>query len=814
MTTFSRAAKLYIVLTLAAGLGAFVAGVWPWRWTSIPLFSIFLVGFVVSSELKVRVPGIQGTMSASQLFVFLAIVGLSRGEALALGCIGALVQTVWSAKSRPTLIQTAFNFANMALSVAVAYALFHLELPGHPEVHLATRLVGSATAFFLVNTLLVSGVIALTERKSPLRVWVDGFMWSFGYYLIAAGVAVTLTLLGSEGNWQVPVVAIPVLFAIYYSYRQHLNRLEGDKKHAEENAALHLRIIEALAAAIEAKDTTTHDHLERVQVYAMELGRKLKLDPQGLRALQAASLLHDIGKLAVPEHIISKPGKLTREEFEKMKIHPVVGAAILERVGFPYPVVPIVRHHHEKWDGSGYPDGLRGEEIPIGARILSVVDCLDALASDRQYRRALPPEEVMSKIATGAGTAFDPAVVEVLAANYQHLEEKVRQGAQVHQKLETNIHVARGHSPAAGLAVSNPERRNGAAGGAPGRNGALDALARAREELAFAARLCLDPGSDIGLEAFLMVLDDRLRGLLRHDAMAVYLVSGGCVVPWYVRGTDAALFAELRIPLGKGISGWVVHHGQPMLNGNPAVESAYLSNPARSTSLRSAVSVPLPGVGGKIGALTLYHRRPDAFAAGDRQVLAAIAGKVARVMERVCPEERARILAPAPSDGTRRLIQCLDASLTRRPRNPVSVVAVEAPEARGRVLQEIEDGLRVLAGEGGGCARTGTSAWIAALPGSDALEAHRLVAELAAALGARHQENGNHGAIALHCGIATAEGDNTALEALIADAERRVKLPVPSPGQAADGIRDLLALASHTIEEADEPLRVEKADGG
>ena len=119
-------------------------------------------------------------------------------------------------------------------------------------------------------------------------------------------------------------------------------------------------------------------------------------------------MLHDIGKLAVPEHIISKPGKLTPEEFEKMKIHPIVGAEILEQVDFPYPVVPIVRAHHEKWDGSGYPDGLAGEDIPIGARILAAVDCLDALASDRQYRKALPLDEAMAKVVAEAGKSFDP----------------------------------------------------------------------------------------------------------------------------------------------------------------------------------------------------------------------------------------------------------------------------------------------------------------------------------------------------------------------------------------------------------------------
>ena len=130
--------------------------------------------------------------------------------------------------------------------------------------------------------------------------------------------------------------------------------------------------------------------MQRVRTYAVEMGKDLGLTDGDLEALKAAALLHDIGKLAVPEHIISKPGRLTPEEFEKMKIHPIVGAEILERVSFPYAAAAIVRAHHEKWDGTGYPYGLKGEEIPLGARILTSVDCLDALASDRQYRRALP----------------------------------------------------------------------------------------------------------------------------------------------------------------------------------------------------------------------------------------------------------------------------------------------------------------------------------------------------------------------------------------------------------------------------------------
>ena len=183
-----------------------------------------------------------------------------------------------------------------------------------------------------------------------------------------------------------------------------------------------MRTIEALALAIEAKDHTTHTHLQRVRTYAIEIAKQLHLGEEQVEALRAAALLHDIGKLAVPEQIINKPGKLTPEEFEKMKVHPIVGAEILERVAFPYPVAPIVRSHHERWDGTGYPEGLSGENIPIGARILGAVDCLDALASHRQYRPALPLAEAMEKVKEKSGTWFDPTIVEILETRYIELE--------------------------------------------------------------------------------------------------------------------------------------------------------------------------------------------------------------------------------------------------------------------------------------------------------------------------------------------------------------------------------------------------------
>jgi putative nucleotidyltransferase with HDIG domain len=262
----------------------------------------------------------------------------------------------------------------------------------------------------------MSGIVALTEGKRLWTVWRGSFVWTSSQYLVGSALAGLVHAFALRSGWQVTLLLLPLLYLVYRSYDLYLGRLEEEKKHVIEMADLHLRTIEALALAIDAKDDTTHDHLRRVKVYATEIGKELRLNPSDQQALETASLLHDIGKLAVPEYIISKPGKLTPEEFEKMKIHPVVGAEILERVRFPYPVVPIVRSHHEKWDGSGYPDGLKGEQIPMGARILAVVDCLDALASDRQYRRAFPLDVALEKVVADTGQAFDPRVVEVSEA--------------------------------------------------------------------------------------------------------------------------------------------------------------------------------------------------------------------------------------------------------------------------------------------------------------------------------------------------------------------------------------------------------------
>jgi putative nucleotidyltransferase with HDIG domain len=374
--------------------------------------------------------------------------------------------------------------------------------------------------------------------------------------------------------------------------------------------ALHLRTIEALALAIDAKDHTTHDHLQRVQLYAMEVGKDLGLTEAELDALRAAAVLHDIGKLAVPESIISKPGKLTPSEFEKMKIHPVVGAEILERVRFPYAVAPIVRSHHEKWDGSGYPDGLMGAQIPIGARILAAVDCLDALASDRQYRRALPLDEAMARVAAEAGTAFDPAVVRVLGTRYQELEARAKaMPAEPQPSLSTDIKITRGSAPAAGFETESPVR-------AP--EAQMHPVARVRVRRAAEPQQIQVPTTDgcpLGLEEALAVAALRIQLLVAHDAIAYFACDGVAVRPKFAAGDGRRLFMDLSISRGEGLVGWVADNAKPILNGNPEVEPGYARNSDRDPGLGSALALPLQYAGETVGVLALYRTQKDAFAA-------------------------------------------------------------------------------------------------------------------------------------------------------------------------------------------------------
>ena len=513
----SLGAKVFIGLVVTAGTCVLLYGAARPNSKNIAQFICYLLIAILAARLKVRLPGITGTMSVNFLFILLGILELGFAETLALATAATLVQCFY--RDRPSPLQVTFNLAASAVSIAVAYNVYHLAISGAQVTSHPLLLGLAAITYFAANTGSIAAVIALTEQKSIKRIWVECYFWSFPYYLVGAAFAGMIGWFNREFGWETSLLIVPIIYLIYRSYRLYLGKLEDEKRHVEEMATLHLRTIEALALAIEAKDHTTHDHLQRVRIYAIEVAKELKVTAGEMEALHAAALLHDIGKLAMPEHIISKPGRLTPEEFEKMKIHPLVGAEILERVRFPYPVVPIVRAHHEKWDGSGYPFGLKGEEIPIGARILSAVDFLDAMASDRQYRRALPLEEVMKRLSAESGKSFDPRVVSILEKRYRQLEKlvesTVRRAPAV--PLSTELKVETGGAPAAGFEDITVKD-------APGQEATfLSSIAAARQEAQTLFELSQDLGASLSLGETLSVFSVKLRRLVPYDAIAIYV---------------------------------------------------------------------------------------------------------------------------------------------------------------------------------------------------------------------------------------------------------------------------------------------------
>ena len=794
MTTKSTKANVLISCMLILGTAILIEAAGTWSCSNPVRFLSYFVVALLSSGMKVSLPSISGTMSVAFLFTLIGVEELSLPETLLMISAATLLQCTWNVKRRPTVTQILFNISNIAVAIYLCERVFNSSYIHILGVAPPIRLVLASVTYFAVNTLPVAAVIAFTENKRMTQIWKECYFWSFPYYLVGAAIAGMFSAANRVFGWELTLLALPVVFLIYRSYRLYLGRLDDEKRHAEEQkrhaediASLHLRTIEALALAIEAKDHTTHDHLERVQVYAVEIGKELGLAGVELDALRAAALLHDIGKLAVPEHIISKPGRLTPEEFEKMKIHPVVGAEILEQVKFPYPVAPIVRSHHEKWNGKGYPDGIKGEAIPIGARILAAVDCLDAIASDRQYRRALPLDEAMDVVRSESGTSFDPRVVEVLGRRYVELESRAKGtqgGAKI--KLSTDMKIENGKAPAAGFESSN----HAAAPTPPG--DFLQSIAAARQEVQALFEMAQDLGKSLSLHETLSVLAVKLKRIIPHDGIAIYILRDKKLIPEFVNGDDFRLFSSLEIPVGHGLSGWVAENRKPIINGNPSVEPGYLNDPEKFSTLRSALSVPLEGLnGGIVGVLTLYHAERDAFTRDHLRILMALSSKVSLSVENALKYQQAESFATTDYltglPNARSLFLHLDAELARCKRDDplLGVLVCDLDGFKlvndryghlegNKVLQLVSKGLRESCREYDYVARMGGDEFVLVLPGFTRATLAAKVEQLSAMTMDVGFEVCGERVLSLSVGASFFDEDGTDAEQLLTEADRRM----------------------------------------
>jgi putative nucleotidyltransferase with HDIG domain len=609
-------ARLYVAAVFVAGCFALAESVLTLRTTPLPLQWWALVALtVISGSAVLKIPSVSVNFSISDVFTLTAAVVFGPAAGTAIVAIDSLVISARLKRTTGlTFEKSLFNAAAPPVAMWISAAAFFRASGIQPLYlqQLGLDVVGPwllvfAGLYFFLNTFAIAVIVSLKERANVLSIWRKHFQ-SLWFTFIGGGLGAAFVVFALQlGTYGIAILALPLLLAVilHFAYRNATGRVADQLSHLAEVSRLHLSTIEALARAVDAKDGVTHNHIRRVQSAALALARRLGVnDDLQLRAIEAAALLHDVGKLAIPEHILNKPGRLTPAEFERMKSHARIGAEILSEVDFPYPLVPIVRHHHENWDGTGYPEGLKGSEIPIGARILAVVDCFDALTSNRPYRRALSMPEALEIVDWRRGKMYDPAVVDVFRDMCE--SGAVTPADSVPDHTDTKPDAVISHAAPIDAVVTQAfdEIQVALELGA--------ALARVRvgqcQWPAVATALCEITGIDT---VAVFVADDREEQLVaRHTC-----------------GSHAAHLEQLAIPVGERMSGWVAASGQAMMNADAALDLFDV----QADALRSALAVPIDGPDKQRAVITLYSTRAEAFSSQHQRLVEAA---VARVIDR------------------------------------------------------------------------------------------------------------------------------------------------------------------------------------
>ncbi|MGE0816002.1 MAG: HD-GYP domain-containing protein [Vicinamibacterales bacterium] len=596
------------LFAIAQSLASLVSTPRPTEWL---LFSALAIAF---GRLSVRMPGVP--VHASMSDTFLLTSGMLFGPAPATVAM-ATDGFILSWRRGHSADRILFNTANPALSVWVGAQAFVLLLGYTPVAdgplsleRVILPLAAMAALQFFVHTGLTATAAALERGGHPVQVWRKHFAMLGVSQSASASAALILGLLANRVGVLALAAAAPIVVMVYLGLQSRLGRLADAERHVKQVDRLYMSTIQALSSAIDAKDGVTSSHIRRVQTYSVALARALGVSGSDeVKAIEAAALLHDTGKLAVPEHILNKPGKLTAAEFEAMKLHVDVGADILSSIDFPYPVVPIVRNHHENWDGTGYPRGVAGQAIPIGARILSVVDCYDALTSDRPYRPAMTAEQATAILLERRGTMYDPLVVdtflELLPSLGRVVEAEPTLGRAMHR-----LAAAREAAPA------QPPVPPPSPLAEPPQQTALDTLGR----LVTGALSVADVAS-------LATVD--LKALAPSAEFVFYVTSPGGerLLPAYATRPHPGGASYDSMAFGERVSGWVAANRQQIVNSDARLD---LGAVPASTSLRYCVATPLVDEGQMVGVLAAYAAAP--IAPEVAQGLAHVAPQVASLV--------------------------------------------------------------------------------------------------------------------------------------------------------------------------------------
>lgn len=616
--------RLYVGLVVATGLA--VVGLCVVQLCLHPLpYQWFLLAALtlISGSATVRLRSSHASISVSEVFVFIAILLYGAAAGTIVVALDGLVISFWMAKRRPEWYRALFNMSAPAIAAWLSATLFFFTSGLAPLADRAATLnrilpflMLSAVSYFCLNTWLITFAIALERRVNSFHLWLSNFAWLSLTYLGGASVAALVAVYNRNLDFGFFGVIVPLLLVLYFTFRTTMGRLEDADKHLSQLNELYLSTIETLAMAIDAKDQVTHGHIRRVQHHAVMLAARVGVkDEKQILAIEAAALLHDTGKLAVPEYILNKPGKLTPAEFEKMKLHASVGADILSAIAFPYPVVPIVRHHHENWDGSGYPSGLSGTEIPIGARILAVVDCFDALTSDRPYRPRLRDDEAIRILVERRGAMYDPLIVDAFLRFH---EEGLIQGEPATPRVtsQTAKHHVTIHSPTA----SSPS---------------LDEIAASADEMLTLYDLATALTGHVDIGDASEVIAKHLRRLIPSSLCVffVYDAQSDEIEARHAFGDASSMVRGLRIALGQRLSGWVAANRQTIINSDAFLDLGEISR-ITTPRLHTCLSTPFTSDNQLLGVLTLYSSLERGFNEDHLRVAEAIAQQIGHTFRR------------------------------------------------------------------------------------------------------------------------------------------------------------------------------------
>jgi diguanylate cyclase (GGDEF)-like protein/putative nucleotidyltransferase with HDIG domain len=627
----SRLAASYIGIVIAAGAFVFLHSLRQMylapvssQWFILAALTLLTGSFTIAmSSLPARV-------SVSETFVFASVLlfGTSAGTITVI--LESLVMSFWLNEAARAPRRLLFNAAATALAIWISGTVFY-SFPGvTPHFHSSTSpgpvfflpLAVFTVLYFLLNTWLIAFAVALHNNRSPLSVWWPHFTWLSVNYFSGASVAALIVTYTQRIDISTLLIFVPLLFISYLTFRTAMGRFDDATKHLGQLNRLYLSTIETLAMAIDAKDQITHGHIRRVQTYAVGLARHIGVgDDQLIRAIEAAALLHDMGKLAVPEYILNKPGRLTPAEFEKMKLHASVGADILSAIDFPYPVVPIVRHHHEYWDGRGYPDGLRGTDIPIGARILSVVDCFDALTSDRPYRPRLSDEEALNILLERRGSMYDPLIVDTFVL--------------VQRQIAPNPSLSGPQGALNEIASSTQAALTLMSGTAH-----LDEIAASSDEAATLRELSTALTGHTTVAQTGEAIARHLLRLIPFSLLVIFVYDFETdeLAARHVAGEAALPLKTMRIGLGKHLSGWVGANRQTILNSDPVLDLGELARDS-TPRLRSCLSSPMVLNDALVGVITLYSSNSEHFTEEHRRLIEAVAQQSAAALRRAASGE-------------------------------------------------------------------------------------------------------------------------------------------------------------------------------